>query len=53
MGRIGCPETSVNNYNDPLRNFPEQFRSRHCQLLSLQGRIHNKAERILVEVVVV
>jgi hypothetical protein len=27
MGPIGCPETSVANYQSTLRNFPEQRRS--------------------------
>jgi len=33
MGKIGCPETSVRNYNFSLRNDPEE-RSSQIQKLS-------------------
>jgi hypothetical protein len=33
--RIGCPETSVQNYHSTLRNIPEERRSLNCALLLL------------------
>jgi len=34
MGLIGCPETSVRNYNNPLRNNPEERTSHNAQWFS-------------------
>ena len=38
MGRIGCPETSVNNYQFTPRNIPEEWRShlRRSESLNLR-----------------
>ena len=33
MGPIGCPETSVTNYQSTLRNIPEKGRSRDGNFL--------------------
>jgi hypothetical protein len=42
MWLIGCPETSVRNYNCSLRNNPEERSSQYIScLLTLSVRIHN------------
>jgi hypothetical protein len=38
MGHIGCPETSVKNYNYPLCNNPEKPSSHQLRGESLQSR---------------
>ena len=39
MGQIGCPETSVRNYDYSLRNNPEECRSRPLRGWSLKSHL--------------
>jgi hypothetical protein len=36
MGPIGCPETSVTNYHNTLRNIPEERRSHMYKMFRLK-----------------
>jgi uncharacterized protein YodC (DUF2158 family) len=45
MGPIGCPETSVNNYQSTLRNIPEERRSNLYRCGSLKSRNYKETGR--------
>jgi hypothetical protein len=40
MGPLGCPETSVTNYQSTLRNIPEEWRSREGSSIFLNAGTH-------------